>query len=200
MHVLHLILIEADEAEDITDESLPFYEGESHWWDWFEIGGRWNGCLDGKNVLPLSDVANAREALEGVIIRQEAEFTDMQRKLSGAPITKADAPDYVFGLALPDKDGYVGRTNEANAATARAFRDVLSAPSLAAAHAVMAETPHSLIGYYIERFGKFIDGDWTPDSGFWDSVDYTANPKSALAKLGTEDAEGLFLVACDFHY
>ena len=189
MHTVHLILVEADDASEINDDFIP----EADWYDWFSIGGRWDGLFDGKNIISLAD-PQAKEALDGVIARQNREFIDLSCMVSGMHMSLADVPESMFGFEITDQRGYVQRTNTARMEFAQAFDHAIGAATLADAHAAGSSV---LLGYRLRRLAELIDYDWCSDSGFYDSINYTANPASAIDALGSKD---LFLVAVDFHF
>lgn len=57
MHYLKLIIVRAEDADDAEDKVNIFMDGyENEVYDWYEIGGRWEGYLKGMEIAPLNEV------------------------------------------------------------------------------------------------------------------------------------------------
>lgn len=65
MHYSNLVIIEKPEEitqaaiEAAVEEAMGPSQEQGGFWDWYQIGGRWSGALDGYN--PDEDPANLRE-------------------------------------------------------------------------------------------------------------------------------------------
>ena len=60
MHKGIIALVKARSAEQAKELVANYIEpyGDGDVWDWYEVGGRWNGTLGKSNVLPLKDCIN----------------------------------------------------------------------------------------------------------------------------------------------
>ena len=57
MHYSNLVVIEkTDDIETAIKEAMGAHEDAGGFWDWYQIGGRWTGALDGYD--PETDQAN----------------------------------------------------------------------------------------------------------------------------------------------
>ena len=117
MHAAHIIAVEADNADEAmaaVEHALSPY-GDGQVWDWFSIGGRWEGSLEGSNVLQCSANPQAfRAAVEEAIQCREAAFRRVQDKVVGRTVTPADLPDAVFGIPVGDKKSAAENVSQDN--------------------------------------------------------------------------------------
>ena len=59
MHYSNLVIIKkTDDVEAAVKQAMGAPEGQGGFWDWYQIGGRWTGALDGYD--PETDPANLK--------------------------------------------------------------------------------------------------------------------------------------------
>jgi hypothetical protein len=74
MHYANLVVIKPEEGEDIeeaVERAMGPHEDNGGFWDWYQIGGRWTGALDGYD--PSKDPVNQHkcELCNGTGIRDD---------------------------------------------------------------------------------------------------------------------------------
>lgn len=195
MHTRHFIVVPTlgvDLADTNTHASLinqvDVGNGEDSWWDWYEVGGRWDGEFRElfkdrvwpnewpyANVLPLTEenTEYALEVLERTYAQQLNEAADCRER----------SKEWV------DEVLYSDDPMKANA----------EAPA------------SSLGGYCLSRLISLTEGTWNPDSFFYDPVGGTANPSQLIAHLKDRNVpwdkysnhrfvEDYALLVVDFHF
>lgn len=195
---MHLIAVEAADAEEAINEAehaISSY-GDGDVWDWYTIGGRWEGYLGGANTLRFTDnpelfVQSVTDALKS----QDATFRECKEYITGNHITLESAPDHVLGLPLNNKEGYVERHNKLIDEYHEHFKQVMTADSL-------SDLDHKvgMVGYYLRKLGSLVGGYYTFDSMFYDSV-YGSPSAEAIKKriVDPERAHLQHLVVVDLH-
>jgi hypothetical protein len=86
MHYRHVIMVEASSPEDAIEAAeegiAPYGMGEV--WDYYIVGGRWEGNLNGRNVVCLADDQETfMQALIALRAEQQEEFLRLRRRLKG---------------------------------------------------------------------------------------------------------------------
>jgi hypothetical protein len=210
MHVVHLLAVTAESAEDaikIVDSNLGATEEGSTWWDWYEIGGRWDGFLGefsegATNVLCCTDKEGARKALEWVARSQNYAWREVRDLMTGRQVSPDEAPEYIFGIptgSSPEqRQHWADRTSEQNAESKELLDQMLASD----------EVPNPgwgggvgwLVPWRIKQGMKLAQGEWYSDSHFWDVEAYTARPDEVLDGLDDGTADSTYLVVVDFHY
>jgi len=60
VHYSNLVIVEKPDDHDIKKAVAEVMSPhENHWWDWYQIGGRWTGVFDGYD--PAKDPANQQD-------------------------------------------------------------------------------------------------------------------------------------------
>ena len=100
MHYIHLIAVEADNSEEAIKKAeqalIPYGDGDV--WDYYEVGGRWNGELEGKDTLCYSENSDAFvKHLDKCKERRNQELTNILNLLKGVEDTE-----------VPEQFGSVG--------------------------------------------------------------------------------------------
>lgn len=199
MHIVHFAAVtaeSADHARSLVTSALE-ERADGTWWDWFDVGGRWEAAF--MNVEPGEEPSDAvapnathlgtqagRKALERVAAWQDKEWQSLR--------------DDILGLHPPvSAQGRTpfGADFAANAAAA------LMSPSPAVSGPVASGA--NMWFWRVETAGKLMSGAWTVDSHFIDLDpdvwDRTADPRMLLARLDAgEDLSNKWLVVVDFHY
>ena len=204
MHVVHLIAVEADDEESAVKaaESAISGYGDGDVWDWYVVGGRWEGKLNGKNVLRFTDDKHTFiEAVNGAIESRNYEFRSLRDHLKGAVIKEDDVDDIGgFGFPIDDKPRVAKLRTEANKGCRRAFNKMLNCDTVEEfedSH-VKGDSSHFMLSYYLRKMGQLLGDRYCFDSMFYDSVDYTTSAKHLWGRLET-DPEHQWLVVLDLH-
>ena len=196
MHIAHLIAVEAESVDDAimdADHALNPY-GVGQVWDWYCVGGRWGGTLEGGNVLRYSDNPEAfKKSVEDMLRFRNETFMELQAKLTGRTISPEDVRDYVLGFPVKDREGAAERMTASNQDTRRAFGRLLEASSLKD-----AQSMDLLASYYLSQFSRLVMGTYMFDSRFYDGVSCTTSDEDLWDRC-EEEPEMQWLVLVDLH-
>jgi hypothetical protein len=197
MHIMHLIAVEADDEEDAVSAAeeaiLPYGEGDV--WDWYEVGGRWEGYFDGKNVVNFKE--NPEEFRKGLSSAAKAvndEFRDLANKLSGKEIHETDTKDHLWGIPVKDRKGVAERVTAHNEGTKELFDQVLSMDSLPPRNLEIG-----MLGYCMSNLGKLLCGQYQFHSFFFDAVAHEARVTDVMGRCEDEEGHRQYLVVVDLH-
>lgn len=213
MHVIQYVLVSAGDIDQAI-RSADQVAGDAVWSDWYVVGGRWEGAvaetfphladaLANPNVLPVREYpTEALSLLDSAAKRQNTAFLEARDAIAGNPVAVSDVPGHIFGLPVADSEATARNLTQRNADQAAEWNAMLSAPSLE-----VARRSAFLALHYAKRLIAAVDGEWGPDSAFYDSIAYSCNPdylREAIANSPSADGAynraGLYLVAIDFHY
>jgi len=194
MHTLHLILVQAEDEEDAITTVISILDSlpEGQWWDWYEVGGRWNDCLDGKNAMP-SNHPDFDTILKNINEQQNRTFRELTACATGRTVTEDEIPDTIFGLPVSDKTFTTGRINEQNSGYAATIQEMLHADSLDEARDI--PFIDQMAFWHLGKLVKLVTDSWFSDSWYCDIDEWTCDPRKATERDGAT-----FLVAVDFHF
>ena len=177
MHTCHLLLIEAEDAEEAKAKVQSAIEPEEGnyptWSDWhggFDEGlaGRWSGLFEGwdenRDVLQYTE----NKVLADDIIKQFLDYRLVEMKSLLSQIETAG--DFDLNTYVEAYDPYKQEFNDAGMNLWRAQSVV-----------------------------KILNNDWCPYTYIYDIQDHTANLEYFKARLETAP-EKQFIVPVDFHY
>ena len=190
MHTVQLVLIQCKDQDlkdmaDLTDKVETNLDsiGNDRWWDWWQIGGRWEDYLK-EQIAPMiwpesleSPVAlrltkdNTQMALKLLKIAKDQQDVRLLSYISTLKRMGVDLNEYIL-TTEPDEEGWQ-------------------------------------IPGYIRDIFAIRNGDWSYDSGFvdcvrWgsakvgDLINYLENPEEAKNHWDL-DIENYALVVVDFH-
>ena len=121
-----------------------------------------------------------------------------------------DSPDMIVGYDEPEKFNYAlervkkNRIEEMNHILAQLDTDKLKSDIvdyISNSGILPNEQIFDLNGYYFKKAGDMLMDYYTPDSYFYDLVEYTAHLGYLQERLDNEDKKMLqYLVPVDFHY
>lgn len=219
MHVMQIIAVQAEspqEAIGMVEYHLDARSGD--WWDYYTVGGRWNGhfaaytpgAASGGNVLSLVHHRDAfTTVLREVAVEQNETYLCHRDAAFGYPV--AYVPDggvegadlwHVVGAAASSDEVLAARLTVKNAQSGAEVRSLFAALSLSEARQALNGFSPGV--YALERMVALAEGDWTPDSGFLDAEGWDTNVSQYLERHGSktygEDGESPHLVVVDFHY
>lgn len=210
MHVLNFILVKTENPEPRETLGTILNSGGEAWWDWYEIGGRWDGVLisdyphlklEDRNVLPIRDYpVEAMKIIEECHRIQERTFVDARAKVLGTPVTVTGNNGHVFGIPVARTKEIADEETKENKLYAETWQKMLIAPSL---EAVQKDPNVGMFSYYMGRMIDIVSGRWTADSAYFDSAWGNADALRSLEELRSKPVEELgdfYLVAVDFHY
>lgn len=171
MHTCHILLVEADSAEDALDFVKAQLNGEDPyptWSDWHEVGGRWSGLFRGweetKDVLKYTDNPTLAED----ILKQ---FTDY--RLANIKRYKQELDDANFSIEKAIGE-YDMNDNEQRFANGMNL-------------------------WRMQKLSQMLQDDWTSDSGVYDLQENTGSLTYFKERL-TARPEKQFLIPVDFHF
>ena len=171
MHTCHILLVEADSAEDAVDFVKSQLMGDDPyptWSDWHEIGGRWSGIFNGwddtQDVLCYTD----NPTLADDILKQ---FTDYRLANIKRYKEELDSDGFSMEKAIGEYDPH---SNE------KRFENGLNL-------------------WRMQKLAQALQDDWTCDSGVFDLKEGTASLTYFKERL-TASPEKQFLVPVDFHF
>ena len=200
MHTVHFIAVEAETEEEAimaAEGALEPY-GDGQCWDWYAIGGRWDGILGGKNVLKYEDDPELWEkTIEGAYERMDSEYVECRNKCLGKEITSSEVADIgPFGFAVQDKAEYAKRVTESNRNFGAAFGRLLEWERVPRE----LENVHdeSMAAYYMMKMCKLAMGSYTFDSPLLDGVEHSCW-RTGIDNRCEENPGSQWLVAVDLH-
>jgi len=195
MHFIHLIAVEADDASEavkMAEHAIESY-GNGNIWDWYEVGGRWDGELEGNNTLCYSENSKAFvKHIDRCKESRKRELIGMLDKLNGTQIKPDDVQDK-FVLGIPDPEESANRINEDNKKCAARFQEILKLKDLPS-----SDTTFGLTGYYLYKLGALISEFYTADSYFYDAA-YGSSSFEAIMERCKEEPSRQWLVNIDMH-
>jgi hypothetical protein len=175
MHYLHLIAVEVDNHEEAVAEAESAVEpfGDGRVWDWYEVGGRWEGYFDGKDsVCCGNDPDQFQKALEWIEQTDAQECGRLVDELAGNKVAADEVPDYYLGIPVQDKEGYAQRTSEDNCNQANVLRKLLKegVPAL-------DDRERLRIGVTLYDLGGRLLDRYTSDSHYYDAVGWSSDTR-----------------------
>lgn len=204
MHIVHLIAVEADDDDEAIEAAEAGIEdyGNGDVWDWYQIGGRWEGHLDGENTCCAAKKPQIfTAALDSVAKAQERHFKELQDRFTGRQIVIKDVPDYALGFPISDKKGCAERISESNVSMKKTFDMMLGAKDLKT-WKFLAQGQGAdgyMLGYYLRQLAKACSGDsYHFDAYFWDTLEYTSWVDATRQRAAT-NPERQWLVTVDLH-
>lgn len=205
MHAVHLIAVVADNEEDAITAAESAIEGYGNGdvWDWFEVGGRWDGLLKDKNTLCyLEDPDEFRRAVTKALDYRNREFTNLRDRIVGKVLTAEDIGDTTdFGLPVDqDKKAEVAENiSKSNKEVKFAFDKLMDAKSLEMYHARMDLSFNGhMVGYYLRKLGTLVADYYCFDSFFYDGEYGSTTPGDMWTRCG-DDPGRQWLVVVDLH-
>lgn len=206
MHIVHLVCVEcpggtvtSDEnqleaAQDAYNELESSGYGDGDVFDWFEIGGRWSGLLDGHNAIRYSDNPDRfRSWVEWALENRNDDFRLYRDYISGRKLTAADAPQVDFlGKETTEEDRIeiAERITKSNQEHHKEFKAILKADKL------RPEDELSMTGYYLYKLGKLVSGYYMFESRFVMVPDFSVWPDWTRIEAKPDD---FWLVVMDLH-
>jgi hypothetical protein len=218
MHYMHRVVVVADDEDEaiaMAEGSVEPYQGPV--WDWYTVGGRWNGALNGKNALRYTDDPKLfAEEVEAAYKAQNADYLRYRRMVSGEPFTQADVPEWITseleklgesqGSISDRSQAWIDGSNESLKKDHEGVKAVLGSASLS--EAWDAGAGRWLASHYLKKMTQLVDGSYTSDSHFFDGRDGEQTSKTRRLQDyiretefdgRTEELERLWMVVIDMH-
>jgi len=210
MHTVHIIALayrlDTEPNTQKVEELLELSLGEeSSWWDYYVLGGRWDGYF-GEDRNYISYASNPAEVLTALKSAQEAQdtnFRSFRDSLAGATVAVADVSGHIFGLPVQPDQAAADRLTASNKETLDAWQRVLKADTI---NDIARDFQAQWALYRAGRIVSLVNGEWNPDSMFYDTINQVSDTNVLLNYLsqtyrqGEEPQQGLVLAAVDFHY
>ena len=199
MHALHYIAVEAETEEEavLEAESALSHYGEGQCWDWYEVGGRWDGVFKDAgsfdNLLRYEENPEAfMKVLSGVEKGQDEDFVDAMNKILGRSVHETEVNDFMLGIPVSDKSGAAQRISESNKACGELWSQLMGMDKLP------VDGRYGMLGYHLKCLGDLLNGGYTFSSHFLDALEFTARP-SVTRQRCEENPTKQWLVAVDLH-
>jgi hypothetical protein len=191
MHYLHVVAVEAEDATGAVtaaEEFLSSYTDEV--FDFYTIGGRWDGVLGGTNVLcAADDLDGFRRAVTSMLENRAEDLRRLRDQVTGRAVNAEEVRPFA-GLPIPDPVGAAERISAGNAEMAAAVS--------AAVAADVPDGASELVGFVLKRLGQLLSGDYCTDSYFFDAEAFEATPVELWGRVAHDPARQ-WLVAVDLH-
>lgn len=230
MHTVHTILVSLpvdDAGKPIVDaapaavaESIPDVESLAAWYDYWGVGGRWDGYfshqfpelgLENGNVLPIKgNEAQVLSFLDLAQLRLDNVFREYRDKITGVEVAESDVDGYVFGLPVASSQDMAARRTRENRDVSAGWQRILKMDSLADVHGSKGVSWDEWRPVYaLQVLTETLNGKWNDESGYLDTIAHSAQPailKDILhgtarsSMLENYPLERLALVAVDFHF
>lgn len=224
MHVMQIVGVSADSASDVPGMLDYHFEGSNHWWDYYHVGGRWEGFFteltgdpslaqfEGGNILSWNDHnEHARDVLHAVARERDLAFLDFRDQVTGAPVRHLENPDdpddtglrYLMGEAVCGDAATAKRMTASRETTARDWAAITTATSLRDVTSAIGTGYHG--GFYaMAKMLELVEQDWGSESLFYFAgygnadIDYFIECADNARRDG--DSEPYFLAIVDFHF
>ena len=189
MHILHIV---ASEGESATDAQAAAEEGIGHYgngdvWDWYEVGGRWDGFIGatgeteedyvpGVNQLCYAENPELfNETIDTSINGRNAYLLDALRAIRGDVVAPESVPDHFMGIPVvgvgspKGKEGIAKRLSEKNAEYGAEWQALLACNTAAELGKISGLGPHYVF-YKVYKLMKGVMGHYDFDSRFYDTA------------------------------
>jgi hypothetical protein len=199
MHSLSIIAVEADDETGARAEVESFLEQyQDHVWDWYTIGGRWDGLAAGKNSICAGQ---NRHAFLSLLDRGQEmidhEFNELRQNVIGpdprVPVSHHGffAPNFEEGSA--EHDQYLERVWSGYRSSADEIQAIL--------HSTEPPTGEtfSMVGYHLRRLGDLLSGMFSTGSYLYDSVAQRSGSYAVRERIA-ENPDRQWLVVVDMHH
>lgn len=192
MHTVHVLVTPADSSEQATSKALTWLdEYPDPWWDWYEIGGRWDpfftpGAFPGiaagaeGNVIAVNNELS-REVFSMISERQQRVWDDLRSKVTGVDLDGAD------------HEKFLAETGEILAI--ENFSELQPLDS-------RIVTSAGMWFYYTNRLSDLLRGNWSADSAgiLTHSNAYAPTNVRVMQEAVAQRSEGHYFIAVDFHF
>lgn len=208
MHVVQVVGVRCQgDAETTVESLLADLSSRGMWFDWFEIGGRWDGFfavqhpdagLENGNVLSFSTHPElVREELGKIRRQQNETYLSVRDAVLGNAVEQVDnARGHILGFPVVDDPAVAARLTKYNRDVAEGWKAILNAPSLNEARTA---DPTFTAAYEVNRLIDMCHETWNSDSGYVDLDNESTRVDYLLEDLGKPDIS-THLVAVDFHF
>lgn len=204
MHYRHIIMVTAENEDEAMEEAASAIEpyGEGNVWDYYDVGGRWTGYFNGKNVVGYKDdPALFMKELEGVQREQQETFSRYRRRVAGIP--PVEAPSWINGSleTLSEAHGekteasirWLEREAEEVVNMSRCWNEVLQSEQL-------SQINDDWRLYAVAKLLDLVRGRYTTDAMFKSSESARADQAiRTIEQMTEEEKEHLYLVVMDLH-
>jgi len=200
MHTVHFIAVEAETEEEAimaAEGALEPY-GDGQCWDWYAIGGRWDGILGGKNVLKYEDDPELwNKTIEQAYERMDASYKDCRDKVMGNAIHAEDVDDTgPLGFPVQDKEEYAKRVTESNKNFGMAFSRLMEWERVP--RDIQSLGDESMAAYYMKNLCDLAMGRYTFDTPLLDGQEHCCW-RTGIDTRCEEKPSQQWLVAVDLH-
>ena len=182
MHIAHIIAsegVDADDARAMAEAGIEAY-GNGDVWDWYEVGGRWDGFIGatygetsedyvpGVNQLCYAENPEVfNKTIDDAISGRNAELLEALHALRGDVVGPEAVPDHFMGLPINDKEQVAKRVSAQNVGYSAEWQELLACNTAADLDAINGR--HHLVFYKVYKLMKGIMGHYDFDSRFYDT-------------------------------
>ena len=182
MHIVHIIASEGADADDarlMAENGIEGY-GNGDVWDWYEVGGRWEGFIGatygetGEEQVPgVNQLCYAEnpelfnETIDNAISGRNAELLEALHAIRGDVISSEVVPEHFMGLPIDNKEAVAKRVSEQNVAHSAEWQALLACNTVADLDKINGQ--HHLVFYKVYKLMKGVMGHYDFDSRFYDA-------------------------------
>ena len=204
MHYRHIIMVTAESEDEAIEEASSSIEpyGEGNVWDYYDVGGRWFGHFNGKNVVGFKDdPALFMSELHKIQRDQQETFNRYRRRVAG--IIPTEPPSWINGSLETLSEAHGGRTeksirwleheSEEVMRTCECWTNVLETEQL-------SDVEDNWRLHDVETLLALVRGRYTSSSMFKSSESARADRAIKTIEQMTEvEKNDLYLVVMDLH-
>ena len=212
MHTVHIIATVGETKEDAYDaaeQGLAHY-GDGRVWDWYEMGGRWDGqigasCtiegepIPGVNQLRYSDDPGTfNQTINDAITIRNAGILETFQGIRGDKVSVEEVPVQFAGVPVADREGAALRISKGNARDKKSWDDLLACQTSAELDALLTNGHYCMTTYRVYGALILLTDQYCFNSGFYDMEDRTGRRCSVDDRKGS-DPDNQWITVFDLH-
>jgi hypothetical protein len=212
MHTVHQIVVSGESVETALsslENKLMEIPENSSWFDWYQIGGRWDGILvedypelknklENPNVLPVfGNETTVESVLRDIDSRQNNRFLECKDIFLGSEVVPVEETDgHIFGVPVAETEVKAQRKTKYNIDGFQEWKEILSATSLYE----LNDKYFFIAAYNLDILNNFLSGRWFNETGYYDFFNESAQTRHLRDLFGQVSSKNLYLVTVDFHF
>jgi len=188
MHYLHVLAVEAETADDAVAQAEAFLASyQDQVWDWYEVGGRWDGYLAGSNTLQASvDAALFLSVVDDLEAARWASMRELRRHLVGP-----DGNHETWVGQVEPGSEVAERLDAGYRCDAALYGEIMTAERF-------DRGEYEMVGYRMAKLGRLLAGYFEVDSLVYDAA-WGTGSLGAVRQRVLDDPERQWLVVADLH-
>jgi hypothetical protein len=212
VHTVHIIASEGADAGDAraaAENGIEAY-GNGNAWDWYEVGGRWDGLIgatgtteeDGlPGVTQLCYAENPElfnETINNAINGRTADLLEALQAIRGDVISADEVPCQFMGVPTKDRQGTAQAVSEQNAAYSAEWQKLLACNTADELEALVGGFHHHMMFYKVYKLMEGLLGHYSFDSRFYDVESGTIGREYVDERKGTDPSKQ-WITVFDLH-